>query len=482
MFSRRAFVTGIGAASVLPAAAAVAAGEVSDRARKLAADPLRPQYHLLPKANWMNDPNGPIYVNGLYHLFYQYHDDPIGRKPAEWGHAVSPDMLHWQHWPIALSPVPGAYDYFGIWTGCAVMDGKTPTLIYTAVGKKQQMQCLATSNDGLRTWQKLPQPLIEDPPPGFTTTGFRDPVVWREKDHWSMIVGSGDRAIGPMVFLYRSPDLRRWTYIGQLYVERCEPFATPNGVADGMMWECPDFFPLGGKHVLLTSGRGTRWVIGTYDGTRFHPDRFGLLDHGYSYAPRSMLDKDGNRILWAWITEPRPEAAINEAGWAGIMSLPRQLAIGPDGDLTTRLAPVVDSLRRDYRKTGRDGLPVALAEWRLQGLCGEVRVVARNGFRLTLKLPSGENFTDVAYEPDRDMLVAGPFRPPLRLGPDRRITICVLIDGSVAEVYANDRVCVSVRLYPKQPGPLSVVIDFHDAIESLEMWQYTPISPDRLTS
>jgi beta-fructofuranosidase len=206
-------------------------------------------------------------------------------------------------------------------------------------------------------------------------------------------------------------------------------------------------------------------------------DRFGLLDHGYSYAPRSMLDKDGNRILWAWITEPRPEAAINEAGWAGIMSLPRQLAIGPDGDLTTRLAPVVDSLRRDYRKTGRDGLPVALAEWRLQGLCGEVRVVARNGFRLTLKLPSGENFTDVAYEPIA--ICSSPaVSTPCRL--NRRITICVLIDGSVAEVYANDRVCVSVRLPDSQAH--SVVIDFHDAIESLEMWQYTPISPDRLTS
>jgi beta-fructofuranosidase len=137
---------------------------VSDRARKLAADPLRPQYHLLPKANWMNDPNGPIYVNGLHHLFYQYHDDPIGRKPAEWGHAVNPDMLHWQHWPIALSPVPGAYDYFGIWTGCAVMDGKTPTLIYTRSARNSRCSAWRPRMTGCAPGETAAA-LIEDPPP-----------------------------------------------------------------------------------------------------------------------------------------------------------------------------------------------------------------------------------------------------------------------------------------------------------------------------
>ena len=474
---RRGVLAGVGAA-VVPWPAA--AEEAADLARRIAADPLRPQYHLVPRSGVLGDPNGPIYTNGAYHLFYQHSPNPDGSDHRQWGHAVSRDMLHWEHWPAALVPTPGGYDWYGCWTGCAVMDGATPTLIYTAVGRQPQMQALATSSDGLRTWQKLAEPVIEQPPPGIDSIGFRDPVVWRDNGQWSMIVGCGDRAAGPMVLLYRSADLRHWTYAGKLYQERSTAFRTTNGVADGMMWECPDFFPLGNKHVLLTSGRGTRWLIGDYDGMRFHPEREGLLEHGYTYAPRTQLDGGGNRILWAWITEPRPNAVLTAAGWSGAMSLPRQLSIGADGNLATRPAPVVDTLRRAYRRTGPEGLAEALATWRLDGPCGEIRVVARNGITLRLLTPDGQQFTECAYSPDRDTLSAGPFHPPLRLGPDRLITLRLLIDASVVEVYANDSVVVTLRCYPAKLGPLSMTIDLPWAVETLEMWSYAPISADRL--
>lgn len=471
--------------SAIPPSSILRAQPVQDveRAAKLAADPLRPQYHLLPKANWMNDPNAPIFVDGQYHMFYQYSADPLGKSPREWGHAVSSDMLHWRHWPIALSPTPGGWDYFGIWTGCAVMDGHIPTLIYTAVGRKPQMQALATSHDGLRSWLKSSEPLIETPPSEIDAAGFRDPVVWFDDDgQWSMIIGSGDKQKGPMILLYRSPDLRRWNYAGPLYEERVIPFATRVGVADGMMWECPDFFPLNGKHVLLTSGRGTRWAVGTYEGNRFHPERSGLLDHGYSYAPRTMRDADGNRVLWAWLTEARPAEAVLEAGWSGVMSLPRILEIDANGELITRLAPAVDSLRRKHRIARSDEMTGALRSWRIDDLCGEVRIVARNSFRLGLKTSQEEIYTEAGYDVDRDMVIAGSFRPPMQLDSAHSVTMRLLVDGSVCEVYVNDRLCVSLRSYPKRPGPLMITIDNPEVVESLETWQYASISPDRLAS
>jgi beta-fructofuranosidase len=345
------------------------------------------------------------------------------------------------------------------------------------------MQCMATSRDGLRTWRKRPEPVIKAPPEGMKVTGFRDPVVWREGSGWKMTVGSGEAAVGPAVLLYRSNDLENWTYMGPLYQPHVTPFATPIGVADGMMWECPDFFELDGKHVLITSGRGTHYMIGSYDGAHFQPERSGLLDFGESYAPRTMKDADGNRILWAWILERRSPGDIAAAGWSGVMSLPRQLNIAPDGDLAIRPSAVIDTLRRGRLTARGDTLAAALQDWKLMELCGEVVVRARNSFAMQLLGPTGEHHADVGYDVDHEQLIAGPHRPTLRLGPERTVTIRLLVDGSVVEVYANDRVCVSLRAYPKMPGPLSVVVQSRDlpAIEQIDLWQLDPVSSDRMT-
>src|SRR6202030_500844 len=107
--------------------------------RKLASDPLRPQYHFLPAANWMNDPNGPIYFNGAYHMFYQHNPNGAYWGDMHWGHAISHDMLHWRHLPIALAPSPGGPDKDGVFTGSTVIDNGTPTVMYTGVNPEVQM-------------------------------------------------------------------------------------------------------------------------------------------------------------------------------------------------------------------------------------------------------------------------------------------------------------------------------------------------------
>src|SRR6201993_1414152 len=162
--SRRSFVWRAGCAT----AAAMFSGPVelfaarNTLAARLASDRLRPQYHLLPAANWMNDPNGPIFYRGRYHMFYQYNPNGAFWGTMHWGHATSPDMIHWQHEPVAIAPTPNGWDRDGVFSGSIVLDGNTPTAIYTGVAppatpagttlddghhKWREVQCLATSTD-----------------------------------------------------------------------------------------------------------------------------------------------------------------------------------------------------------------------------------------------------------------------------------------------------------------------------------------------
>lgn len=188
-------------------------GQVADSLRKrLAVDSQRPQYHFLPKANWVNDPNGPIFWKGYYHLFYQYSSTIDPQGPKYWGHARSKEMVYWEHLPMALVPTPGGPDKDGCWSGSAFINDGVPTLVYTGVGP--QVQCLATSDDDMTTWKKFSgNPVVGSPPAALMVTGFRDPSIWREGDSWLMTVGSGFQDRGGAVLLYGSKDLERWDYL-----------------------------------------------------------------------------------------------------------------------------------------------------------------------------------------------------------------------------------------------------------------------------
>ena len=170
---------------------------------QIARDPMRPQYHLLPARGWMNDPCGPIYWRGRYHMFHQYNPHAAVWGDMHWAHATSPDMVRWRREPIALAPTPGGPDQDGCFTGTAVVADGKPTFLYTGVQKVppdqatlrdgnsnlRETQCLAVAeDDALLHWRKLPQPVIAAPPAGMRVTGFRDPSPWRdEKDgKWYM--------------------------------------------------------------------------------------------------------------------------------------------------------------------------------------------------------------------------------------------------------------------------------------------------------
>jgi beta-fructofuranosidase len=475
---------------------------------RLSADALRPQFHLLPAKNWMNDPNGPIFWNGMYHMFFQYNPNAAVWGDMHWAHAVSPDMIHWKHLPIALAPTPGWDDADGCFTGSAVDDHGTATFLYTGVKKStpematlrdghsnlREVQCLATSSDPeLRSWTKWKTPVIE-PPADPLLTGFRDPFLWRVGDRWYLGVGSGMQKQGGRVLLYRSKDLRQWEYLHPLATGKWTERENINPVDSGEMWECPDFFPLGSKHVLLYSTAGkVAWETGELDPKEllFHPQRNGVLDHGAYYAQKTQLDGKGNRILWGWIPERRPDSELIAAGWAGCMALPRVLSLDQQGDLQMHVAPETNSLRPDKKfsfspNSSTEQRSLALQSLELKDLCGELRWTASAG-------PCSLNLDDSA----------GPWWS-LNLAPavtgfalqinDQSLQVPppsgaswhfhLFLDASVAEFFCNDLHVVTSRIYRKPAGPLHVRTAGLDlkSQSHFEAWQLRPISRNRLTT
>lgn len=495
--SRRRFVqgcAGVAVASVLQRRAFAAAD--------LAHDPNRPQFHLLPAANWMNDPNGPIFWKGNYHMFFQYNPHAAVWGDMHWAHAMSPDMIHWQHLPIALAPTQGGPDEEGCFSGSAVVFSGVPTFLYTGVKNAdakdatlhggphdlRETQCLATSSDPeLKTWQKRPQPVLPAPPPGLDITGFRDPCLWNEGDLWYMGVGSGIRNRGGCVLLYRSHDLRQWDYLHPLAGGGWNGKPGSDPVDSGEMWECPDFFALDGKHVLLYSTeRKVFWMVGDYDAKeqRFAPQQKGELDYGPRayYAPKTMLDKDDNRILWGWIPETRPEAEYSRAGWAGLMSLPRTLSVNANGQLEMKVLSRAQELRSDEPVRSQSGED--RTTWPLDDLRAELEVWAqpmRGPVHITI---GPEDAPAVHFHLDAThgtlTFNSQTVGPALSSG---KMRLSLFLDGSVVEVLVNDMLAHTSRVYDlDRERAVLTITDPGRSVSDAFLWQIKPISSNRLTT
>jgi beta-fructofuranosidase len=300
----------------------------------------RPGVHFAPKANWMNDPNGLIFWNGRYHMFYQY--NPRSTAPFQkicWGHAASPDLLHWEDLPLALTPTPGSPDEDGCWSGRAVINDGEVFVLYTGWSGRQQRPCVARAvDDQLVSFQKFEEnPVISvEPLPGLI--GFRDTAVRRVDGELRQLIGSGSPELGGCLLEYGSKDLVSWEYLGV--------FLSGNSSGlPGEMWECPDFFELEGRSFLVMSllqeGRPLQVISigGRVDGDRFVPEVDRRLDVGSRwYAPQSFDAPDGRRLIFGWFREREEELPAGERGRVGVMSLPRELFVTANG--TLGMAPV----------------------------------------------------------------------------------------------------------------------------------------------
>jgi len=467
----------------------------------LAADPHRPLYHFLPPSNWMNDPNGAIYWKGKYHLFYQYNPHGSFHGTMHWGHTVSENLVDWKDLPIALTLNPGEPDEGGCYSGGAVDNNGVPTFIYYG---KDAGNCIATSDDELIYWKKHPaNPVIPHPPKGQEEWEPFDPCAWRDGDSWYSLSGGSFEGVGDIAFLFKSDDLIHWDYMHPFY----EGFEGKPRESDCAV---PDFFPLGNKHMLLFSShaRGPQYYIGTYRDHRFYIEKHGRmnfgdfnLESGNLSATITLKDYRGRRILFGWIAEGRKYGMQSEAGWAGIASIPRILSLDNKNNLCIEPVPELEELRREHRsytKLQVSSNTSAMIDG-IKGDCLEIEAEFEPSdaieFGIKVRCSPDENeFTRIAYNQGQDCLELDPEwsslskdvgnlsiqRGPFKLRAGERLKLHIYCDRSVIEVFANNRQCLTKRIYPVRADSLALSLYSKcgdTKVRSLDIWKMAAIWP-----
>jgi beta-fructofuranosidase len=308
-----------------------------------------------------------------------------------------------------------------------------------------------------------------------------------------MAVGAGIKRVGGAVLLYRSADLNRWEYLG--------PLLADEGGLPSKVWECPAFFPLGDRHVLIVSVTSRAYVlyfIGRFDGRTFQPEVCRRLDYGrYFFAPQTLLDDAGRRVMIGWVWEGRSEEKDIEAGWSGIQSVPRVLTLGADDHLTIEPVRELQKLRRDHRQF--TDLALAAGVPRVTGVRGnQLEIVlrwqpdaAREMGLILAQSPGGEEQTQIIFDRAAGELSIDRRRSnargdvdldtqfaPLSLAEGEALKLHIFYDRSVIEIFANDRVCLTSRIYPTRDDTLGLSLFANGAdtrLSSMDIWQIDSI-------
>ena len=438
------------------------------------ADGVLPRYHLTGGVGWINDPNGFSRYKGEYHLFFQYNPYDTKWDAMHWGHVKTRDFIRWERLPAALAP-DEAYDSYGCFSGSAIelADGRH-LLMYTAVREAAlddgsrteiQTQCVAFG-DGVNYEKYAGNPVITaaDLPEGGSARDFRDPKIWQEDGRFFAVVGDRCPDGSGAILLYESADALSWKLAGTL---------AESGNRYGRMWECPDFFPLDGSYVLLTSpqemqaegtefidGNTTLCLIGQFDRERARLLRQHeqTIDYGLDfYAPQTVLTEDGRRVMIAWMqywnsVDFRPAQNLP---FFGQMTVPRELRV-KDGRLLQNPVRELEGCRgravrqHDFSLSG---------ETAFAGVCGRcldltvtIRPDAEHGLcrSFTLTVAKGGGYeTLIRYTPGAHSILVDRSRGGL---PDHilnlrefavrdrggALRLRVLLDRYSLELFVND--------------------------------------------
>lgn len=317
---------------------------------------LRFQYHFEPKTGWINDPNGLIYFRGRYHAFFQHNPYSPKWDKMHWGHAVSDDLIHWEELPIALYPDQPYEDDGGCFSGSAVEKDGRLYLFYTSVShERKQTQSVAYSDDGVHFTKYPGNPVINQNPLGYED--FRDPKVVNIQDRWYMVVGTGDSSVG-RVLLFDSEDLLQWNYMGVLF----------EGAEYAHCIECPDFFQLGDKYVLMFSKiketeRAAYFVVGDFVDGKLVNYRICTPEWGPDfYAPQTFSQGD-RRIMIAWMYHWGKEAPEG-CSIAGAFTIPRELRLENEEVTTYPVQEARFLLKKESNYVHRDADTLVLKDRR----------------------------------------------------------------------------------------------------------------------
>jgi fructan beta-fructosidase len=497
--------------------------------------PWRLQYHFTPPHNWTNDPNGLVFYKGEYHLFYQY--NPFGDKwgHMSWGHAVSPDLLHWKDLPVALPEENGIM----IFSGSAVVDQQNSSglcksngsdrscliAIYTGHTPERQTQNIAFSNDRGRTWTKYRNNPVVD----LKLKDFRDPKVfwYKPQSKWVMVVSLADQH---KLRFFASHDLLHWNASGDF---------GPAG-AHGGAWECPDLFelPVPGENATrwvlvvnvnpggVAGGSGTQYFVGSFDGTKFidenAPSRQLWMDYGKDYyAAVSFFGGkpgDNRRIMLGWFSNWQYANDTPENGWRGAMNLPREINLmhTPEG-IRVRQLPIreLKSLHANFASarvvpvTANQSMSLAEASQLLEQATADEKLLemqiefeagaaaqgdSEGQYGLLLDT-GGKQFTQVGIDRKKssvyiDRTHSGvtnfskyfPGRHDAALKIRNSVMLDVFLDRSSVEVFANDgEVTLADRIYPSQLATRTSLFYKGGAaprVKSLKFWRMKSVWSD----
>jgi beta-fructofuranosidase len=452
--------------------------ESEPRARQ---DPNRPIFHFLAPANWMNDPNGPIYANRYYHLYYQLNPYGDGWGHMHWGHARSRDLVFWKHLPIALWPSKEKGEDH-VFSGAMTTNGTgQPLAFYTSIGHGKSAsdyaeQWAAMGDDQLNVFEKQPaNPILSEKLHGdIKVYDWRDPFIFRESGTTFMVCGGNlNRAKGgeAVVTLYRAEndELSQWKYLGVLFKH---PDASVKNI------ECPNFFKLDHRWVLIISPHGlVEYFTGAFDPAagKFTAERRGLMDYGDNfYAPNSLEDPQGRRVLWGWV-----RGFKSGRGWNGCLTLPRLLTLRADGLLRQEPAPELGKIREQVFGGADIRLHNAtnyVENLRTDTLEIEARFDLGDAKQLGLLVRcSADGKQSVPIVFDGGQLDVAGAKANLALEKEEKLLkLRVFLDKSVLEVYANDRACFT-RVMNSGPRDFGVGLFAAGGTATLRSFQAWPM-------
>lgn len=458
----------------------------------------RPQFHFTPESKWMNDPNGLVYLNGKYHLFYQYHPGSSVWGPMHWGHAESTDLLHWKHLPIALYP-----DKLGmIFSGSAVVDkdntagfGKNALIaiftyhndeIWKAGKKKTESQALAYSIDEGKTWTKYKgNPVLNN----SGEQDFRDPkVFWNEgSSKWIMVLAVGDK-----IKIFSSPNIKDWTF---------ESDFKPDDLQDLGVWECPDLFPMKikstgeTKWVMIINhgdkapngGSGTRYFVGNFDGKTFTENQKSIwFDKGTDFYAAVTFSNVPNekKILLGWMSNWQYAPKVPTETWRSAMTLPRELELTTNGyfyrleqkiipQFSSLLTPVFEQkeVKAPYKKEGFD-LSQAEVSFETPEVTDVIISLSNTkGEVFTITLSGGMLVTDRSNSGKKEFSEKFAEKPQVMPIGEKISDMRLILDKSSIEILINNgRYSMTNLFFPNEDySILSIITKDNKPIQNLRI-------------